>query len=94
MKPLKIAFIVGDEREVLNQHQLPEPSFGPAPTALLAGLKQTHGVEVHIISCVRQPVPEPARLAENIFFHAVQVPRWGFCEAVICPVFWGSAKTE
>ena len=92
MKPLKIAFIVGDEREVLNQHQLPEPSFGPAPTALLAGLKQTHGVEVHIISCVRQPVPEPARLAENIFFHAVQVPRWGFLRSGYLPCILGIRK--
>ena len=49
MPPFKIAFIVADQREVLGQHQLPEPYFGPAPKALLAGLKQTPGVEVHII---------------------------------------------
>ena len=92
MPPFKIAFIVADQREVLGQHQLPEPYFGPAPKALLVGLKQTPGVEVHIISCVRQPVPVPARLAENIFFHAVKVPRWGFLRSGYLPCILGIRK--
>ncbi len=88
-RPLKIAFIVADEREALRRHQLPEPWFGPAPSTLLAGLRQTAGVEVHIISCVRQPMTEPARLAENIFYHAVLVPRWGFMRSGYLPCVIG-----
>ncbi len=89
MPPLKIALIIGDQREVLSQHQLPAPYFGPAPSTLLAGLKQTPGVEVHVLSCVRKPLPEPQRLAENIFYHAIKVPAWGFLKSSYLPCVFG-----
>ena len=85
MSVLKVAMIAADEREVLSRHELPEPYFGSAPSTLLAGLKQTPGVEVHIISCVRRPVREPRKLAENIFYHALLVPRWGFLRTGYLP---------
>ncbi len=85
MSVLKVAIIIGDERETHARHELPEPYFGSAPSTLLAGLKQMPGVEVHIISCVRRPVREPGKLAENIFYHALQVPRWGFLRTAYLP---------
>ena len=92
MSVLKVAMIVADEREALSRHDLPEPYFGSAPSTLLAGLKQTPGVEVHIISCVRQPVREPGKLAENIFYHALPVPRWGFLRTGYLPCVFAIRK--
>jgi len=36
------------------------------------------GLEVHVISCVRQPMQSPAKLASNMFYHALLVGRWGW----------------
>ena len=85
MRPLKVAMILADERDVQFQYALPEPFFGPAPSALLEGLKQCPEIELHIISCVRQPVRVPERLAENTFFHTVQVSRWAYLRTAYLP---------
>jgi glycosyltransferase involved in cell wall biosynthesis len=75
---MKIAFITTDNRAPSGQYQLPEPFFGTAPEALLQGFARLPEVEVHVISCIRQPVASPAKLAENIFFHSVVVPKNGW----------------
>jgi glycosyltransferase involved in cell wall biosynthesis len=35
-------------------------------------------VEVHVVSCVKQPVASPEKIAPNIFYHSVVVPQWGW----------------
>jgi glycosyltransferase involved in cell wall biosynthesis len=45
---------------------------------LLEGLAQTPEVEVHVISCLQHPVKALARLAENIYYHALIVRKWGW----------------
>ena len=35
-------------------------------------------VELHVVSCIRRPVNAPARLAPNIFFHSLCVPKIGW----------------
>jgi glycosyltransferase involved in cell wall biosynthesis len=77
--------ILADERDVLSQYALPNPFFGSAPSALLEGLKHFPELEVHIVSCVRHPVRAPERLAENIFFHTVQVSRWAYLRTAYLP---------
>lgn len=84
-RPLKVAMILADDRETQHRHDLAEPFFGPAPTALLTGLERTPGVEVHIVACVRQAVREPGPLADNIFYHAVRIPRWGMLRSGYLP---------
>jgi glycosyltransferase involved in cell wall biosynthesis len=83
--PLRIAMIVADEREVLAQYSAPEPWFGPAPTALLAGLAELPEVEIHIVTCVRKPVAMPEKTAPNTFYHAVRVPSWGYLKSLYIP---------
>ena len=34
--------------------------------------------EVHIVCCLQEPLPGPPKLAENIYYHSVMVPRWGW----------------
>ncbi|HWV98681.1 MAG TPA: glycosyltransferase family 4 protein [Candidatus Acidoferrum sp.] len=85
MSPLRLAFIVADEREAFFQYELADPYFGSAPSALLAGLEQCSDIEVHIVTCVRRKVRAPERLANNIFYHALQVPQWGFLRTGYLP---------
>jgi glycosyltransferase involved in cell wall biosynthesis len=75
---MKVAFITTDSREHFQQYDRTEPYFGTAPQALLEGMMGMEGLEVHVISCVRQPMQSPAKLASNMFYHALLVGRWGW----------------
>jgi glycosyltransferase involved in cell wall biosynthesis len=78
MSRLKIAFLTTDNREPHKRYSLNEPYFGTAPEALLQGFALLPHVEVHVVSCIRQPVKSPAKLAPNIFFHSLVVPKIGW----------------
>lgn len=75
---MKIAFLTTDSREHYHEYHDPAPSFGAAPSALLEGFAGLSGLEVHVISCVQQRVSSPARLAANISFHSLYVPKLGW----------------
>lgn len=76
--PTRIALITTDNREAFREYARPEPFFGTAPTALLEGFAQLPEAEVHVVSCTQQPVAAPARLAANIHFHSLRVPKIGW----------------
>lgn len=67
--------LIPDNRDEFRQYDRAEPFFGAAPTALLEGLAQRSDLELHVISCSRVKMPAPARLAPNIHFHLLYVPR-------------------
>jgi glycosyltransferase involved in cell wall biosynthesis len=75
---MKVAFLVIDNRESHRRYELPEPYFHPAHQALLVGFQSFPELEVHVVSCVQRPVESPAKLASNIWFHALQVPKIGW----------------
>ncbi|MFN3407390.1 MAG: glycosyltransferase family 4 protein [Limisphaerales bacterium] len=75
---MRIAFLTTDNREPFLDHANPRPWFGTAPEALLQGFAQLPDVEVHVVSCLRQPAPAPEKLAENIWYHSLVVPKWGW----------------
>jgi glycosyltransferase involved in cell wall biosynthesis len=75
---MKIGFLTSDARETYPQFGTDRPCLGTAPEALLQGFAQLPEVEVHVISCVRQPVTSPQKLAENIWYHGLQVPKIGW----------------
>lgn len=55
------------------------PWFGTAPEALLQGFEELPGeVEIHVVSCTHYPMQSPEKLADNIFFHSLHVPRIGW----------------
>ncbi len=89
---LRVAMIVGDEREVLRQWERPDPYFGPAPAALIAGLAGLEELELHILCCTRQPLPAPEKIAPNIFYHTIHVPRWGYLKTFYLPAILALRK--
>ncbi len=65
--------LIPDNRDEFRCYDKAEPFFGPAPTALLEGLAQEPDIELHVISCAREPLAAPTQLARNIFFHLLHV---------------------
>lgn len=75
---LKIAFLATDNRENDRRYGVSEPYFGTAPTALLEGFSLLPQVNIHVVSCAQKAMPSPAKLATNIWFHSLSVPKWGW----------------
>src|SRR5882724_10096362 len=75
---MKIALLTTDNRQPFRQFDRLEPFFGTAPEALLQGFAQMPEAEVHVVSCIRQTVKSPEKIAPNIFFHSVVVPKIGW----------------
>jgi glycosyltransferase involved in cell wall biosynthesis len=75
---MRIAMLVPDNRDEFRRYSDPEPYFGPAPAALLSGLAARPDCEIHIVCCTHRPLRSPPRLAENIYYHSVLVPKWGW----------------
>ncbi len=75
---MKIALLITDNREPNRQYQSETPWFGTAPEALLQGFAKRADVEAHVVSCTQRPMKSPAKLAENIFFHSLHVPKIGW----------------
>lgn len=75
---MKIVILTTDNREAHKNYHLPEPYFGTAPEALLQGFEELPEVEVHVISCVRQEMTSPEKIAPNIYYHPLLVPKIGW----------------
>lgn len=70
---MRIVQITADSRDVFERYHDPAPYFGSAPAALLQGLERRNDCEIHVVSCNREPMGAPERLADNIFYHALVV---------------------
>jgi glycosyltransferase involved in cell wall biosynthesis len=75
---LKVAFLTTDNRDHFKDYGAPAPYFGPAPEAVLQGLALLPDLEVHIVSCTRQKMSAPEKLAPNTFFHLLHVRKLGW----------------
>jgi len=76
-RPLRVAMLVVDDR---HDPRVGSPSLGAAPTALLEGFAELgpKEIEVHVVSCLKQPDISPSQLAPNIWYHPLFVPSWAF----------------
>src|SRR5436190_3395719 len=79
---MKIAILTTDSREHYKDYANPVPSFGTAPEALLHGFENLPDAEVHVISCARVQMKSPEKLAPNIYFHSLHVPKIGWMSTV------------
>lgn len=75
---MKIAILTTDSREHFREYHKEAPYFGAAPTALLEGFQEVGEPQLHVISCAQVSMSSPKKLAENIWFHLVTVPKWGW----------------
>jgi glycosyltransferase involved in cell wall biosynthesis len=79
---MKIAFLVPDNRENFRQYDLQNPFFGTAPAALLEGFSKLgddpEAPEIHVISCTQKRISAPEKLASNIWFHSLHIPKAGW----------------
>jgi glycosyltransferase involved in cell wall biosynthesis len=75
---MRIAVLTTDNREHYKKYSLPAPYFGTAAEALLQGFAQLKDVEVHVLSCTQKRMQSPGKLASNIYFHELYVPKIGW----------------
>ena len=75
---MKIALLTTDNREHYRDYANPRPYFGTAPEALLQGFAGMPDLEVHVVSCLCHPVRSPEKLAPNIYYHGLVVPKMGW----------------
>lgn len=78
MKRLRVAFLTTDKREHDRDYLNPMPIFGSAPEAVLEGFVNHPEIDVHVVSCTQQELGAPTRLAENIYYHSLLVPKFGW----------------
>lgn len=75
---MKVAILTRDSREHFKDYDTEKPYFGTSPQALLQGLAKLPEVEIHVISCLKQPVQPLVQLAPNITYHGLHVPHMGW----------------
>jgi glycosyltransferase involved in cell wall biosynthesis len=75
---LRVALITSDGRLIIGRQDSELPSFGTAPEALLQGMALMPELEVHVLSCVQQPMRSVEKLAPNVWFHSLHVPKTGW----------------
>ncbi len=75
---MKIALLLMDMRENYRSYAETVPRFPGGSASLLDGFAQLPGVEVHVISCLQRAIPAPEKLADNIWFHPLVVPKLGW----------------
>ena len=75
---MKIALLHMDLRENYRSYAETMPRFPGGSASLLDGFAQLPDVEVHVISCLQRPVQSPEKLAGNIWFHPLLVPKIGW----------------
>jgi glycosyltransferase involved in cell wall biosynthesis len=75
---MKIAISTTDNRDQMRAYDAVTPLFGAAPDALLQGFALLPEVEVHVIVCARKRMLSPAKVAPNVFYHCLVVPKLGW----------------
>jgi glycosyltransferase involved in cell wall biosynthesis len=76
--PIRVAIVTTDAREHERTYRETTPRFATGHQSLLEGFAQTKGIEVHVICCTQQPMHSPEKLAENMWFHSLHVPKIGW----------------
>lgn len=79
---MRVVILTTDNREAFKDYSNPAPHFGPAPDALLQGFSNFPETEIHVVSCLRQPVESPQNIASNIFYHPIIVHKLGWMKSL------------
>jgi glycosyltransferase involved in cell wall biosynthesis len=74
---MRVAITTTDNRAHFKQYDREAPWLSPPVEVLLEPL-QSAGIEVHVVSCTRRRMRSPEKLAPNIYFHSLCVPKIGW----------------
>ncbi|HXC35699.1 MAG TPA: glycosyltransferase [Candidatus Acidoferrales bacterium] len=75
---VKIALISIDNRQNERTYRETTPRFGTGVDSIIDGVSAMPELTLHIISCTQQPMQSPEKLAPNIWFHCLHVPKFGW----------------
>jgi glycosyltransferase involved in cell wall biosynthesis len=75
---MKIAFLAIDLRENHRSYSEATPRFPGGIASLFDGFARLPEVEVHVVSCLQRTLPAPEKLADNLWFHPLHVPKSGW----------------
>ena len=75
---MKIGLISIDNRQNDRTYHEPTPRFGTGVDSIIEGISAMPEVTLHVVSCTQQPMQSPAKLAPNIWFDCLLVPRFGW----------------
>jgi glycosyltransferase involved in cell wall biosynthesis len=75
---MRIALLIADSREHYHTYDETTPSFPGGSSSLIDGFARLPAEEVHIISCLQRRVTSPKKLATNIWYHSLHVPKIGW----------------
>jgi glycosyltransferase involved in cell wall biosynthesis len=82
VKQLTVAILATDKRDHERDYSNPVPSFGTAPEALFQGLATLREIAVHVVSCTHQALASPGKIAPNIYYHGIVVPKLGWMRSL------------
>ncbi|MGD0745407.1 MAG: glycosyltransferase family 4 protein [Verrucomicrobiota bacterium] len=75
---MKVVLLATDLRESFRAYTDTTPRLPGGTASLLDGFARLPEVELHVISCLQRPVQSPEKLADNIWFHGLLVPKLGW----------------
>ena len=75
---MRIALLAIDNREPARTYHEIMPRFGTGVDSMIEGVRSMPEVELHVLSCTQKPMQSPEKLADNIWFHCLHVPKIGW----------------
>lgn len=75
---MKIALISIDNRQNDRTYHETVPRFGTGVDSIIEGVSAMPDMTLHVVSCTQQPMQSPSKLASNIWFHCLLVPKFGW----------------
>lgn len=75
---MRTVVLAMDLRENYRWYSEPSPRLPGGTASLLSGFARFPEEQFHVISCIQKPMKSPEKLADNIWFHTLLVPKIGW----------------
>ena len=75
---MKIALVSIDSRQTELAYHETMPRFGTGVDSMIEAVAARPELELHVLSCTQRPMQSPEKLAGNIWFHSLSVPKIGW----------------
>jgi glycosyltransferase involved in cell wall biosynthesis len=75
---MEIALISIDSRQNERVYHETMPRFGTGVDSMIEAVAAMPTLKLHVLSCTQKPMQSPEKLADNIWFHSLHVPKLGW----------------